>query len=553
MDESALAFGWSKWPFRIVADEEFAHVWADRSELRSELERRIRRLKSIPHSTVQMIWADFGAGKTHTLRRIEVQCHDDQVRALIPVYTEIPVGTDGLLDLYRRLVAALPEALVHEVASTLRNSVRRVAPTAAARDLRQALKLVGSEDPTSERVALEWLYASPGLPNLKLLKSYGIGARIETDIGAVEVIAELIRLVRELKPDCAVVWLIDEFQRVADVPLRKREAFAKSVVSLFNSCPSGLHFVLSFSVAQQSTAMALIPPDLQSRAATFSMLTLPHMTREDCLTFSTDLFDAFRTGVASDQHFPFTRDSLEYLVDYVADGSDGECSVRVVRHASGFYAPSNRPRFDDRDAHADSEPRVRSRTPKYPVATSKASRKLVAELPLDCKFGKYSARAQSVAVIEVMLADVAVAARTVLADPVQLLTLPHLCNAVARALPELPDVSRVLVDGCVMEHVKLGALVRLNTLNREFETYGAIYWHESHGDVVQSLSEIYCRLKEEMVLTCEQAQRAVTRSVGERKTNVQILMNALICRGVATTDGLAGLSIDSIRLPHVAS
>ena len=330
MDESARAFGWRKWPFRIVADEEFARVWADRSELRQELDRRLRRLRSVPHSTVQMVWADFGAGKSHTLRHLEARCLDDSEKDLIPLYTEIPVGTEGLLDLYRRVIGALPAQLVRDFSDAIRSEGGRAAPNTGARDLRQALKLVGSEDVGGQTLAAEWMQASPGVPYLKALKAYGISARVEDDTRVVEVLTELIRLVRQVRKGASVIWLIDEFQRVADVPLRKRDAFAKSIVSLFNACPAGLHFVLSFSVAQQSTALALIPPDLRSRASTFPMLMLPNMTKEDCLAFSRDLFDAFRTQPRPDHEYPFTAKALELVVDDLEATTSGVVTPRLL-------------------------------------------------------------------------------------------------------------------------------------------------------------------------------------------------------------------------------
>lgn len=330
MDESSLVFGWDKWPFRIVADAEFARVWADRATLRQEIDRRLRRLNSLPHSTVQIIWADFGAGKSHTLRHLEARCLDEGDGILVPLYTEVPVGTEGLLDLYRSLVGAIPENLIEKLAEGVKRGVKRTPGSSGARDLRQALKLLASEDSNGRSLALDWLQASSGVPYLKALKAYGINARIEDDTRVVEILTEFIRLMRDVRKDAVVIWLIDEFQRVADVPQRKRDAFSKSIVSLFNSCPAGLHFVLSFSVAQQSTALALIPPDLRSRASTFPMLMLPHLTGADCMEFSRDLFDAFRTTPRQDREYPFTVEALESIVGDLEASTSGAVTPRLL-------------------------------------------------------------------------------------------------------------------------------------------------------------------------------------------------------------------------------
>jgi len=328
--ESSLVFGWQKWPFRIVADTEFARVWADRTSLRQEIDRRLRRLNSLPHSTVQIIWADFGAGKSHTLRHIEARCVDEGNGMLVPIYTEVPVGTEGLLDLYRTLVGAVPEDLLGQLARGVKSGVKRTPGTSGARDVRQALKLLASDDASGRSLALEWLQASPGVPYLKALKAYGINGRVEDDTRVVEILTELFRLIREVRKDAVVIWLIDEFQRVADVPQRKRDGFSKSIVSLFNSCPAGLHFVLSFSVAQQSTALALIPPDLRSRASTFPMLMLPHLSKSDCLAFSCDLFDTFRTAPRPEREYPFTPEALESLVDDLEASTSGAVTPRLL-------------------------------------------------------------------------------------------------------------------------------------------------------------------------------------------------------------------------------
>lgn len=328
MTQIEAVFGWSRWPFRIVADEEFAKVWADRSMLRDELERRLRRLRSISHSTIQLLWADFGAGKSHTLRYFQARCREEGRAAFIPCYTEVPVGTNGLLDIYRRFAAELPDEVISAASSVIQRGERGSPPSSGARDLRQALKMMGQ--PHGKSLALDWVRAPHGFPNLRDLKAFGISARIEDDIRVVEVMSELIDLISQTATGGGVVWLLDEFQRIADIPQRKRDSFAKSIVSLFNACPRGLHLVLSFSVAQQQTAMNLLPPDLKSRASTFPMLALPHLSVEEAVIFCQDLFASFRTIARPDPEYPFEPASLKKVVEMIFHDSSGMLTPRVL-------------------------------------------------------------------------------------------------------------------------------------------------------------------------------------------------------------------------------
>jgi hypothetical protein len=248
----------------------------------------------------------------------------------VPLYTEVGVGSDGLLALYRSLIDAIPAALLTELGEMVKEKSAREPRSSGARDLRQALKLLTSEDSISRSLAFEWLQARHSTPHLRTLKAFGISERVENDARAIEIIAELIASIREARSEAAVVWLIDEFQRIADVPPRKRDAFAKSIVSLFNVCPVGLHFVLSFSVAQQATALALLPPDLRSRASSFPMLTLPHLGKQECIEFARDLFDAFRATPRLDRDYPFSQDSLAAIVDQLEQDSSGAVTPRLL-------------------------------------------------------------------------------------------------------------------------------------------------------------------------------------------------------------------------------
>lgn len=320
-------FGFSEWPFRVVADRKFAKVWADRAKLRDEIDRRLRRVEVVNHATIQLLWADFGAGKTHALRYVEARCQEPG-SLLIPVYTEVPVGADSFLDLFRRFSQALSVEQINRLA--LAGNRQGVAQGAlGAIDLMQALRLLAGSDPASKAVARSWLLAQHSYPPVRDLRAYGLSGRIEDDERAIEVLAALCDVARAQSEQVSFIWLVDEFQRVGAVAARKRDAIGRNLVSLFNSCAAGLHLVISSSVAQQSTAIALVPEDLRSRANTFPMLELTPLSDDDGLQFCRDLFLAFRHGSHSSE-FPFTTDSLSEAVTFARQLGGGRLTPRVL-------------------------------------------------------------------------------------------------------------------------------------------------------------------------------------------------------------------------------
>jgi len=62
------------WPFRVVPDLEFAAIWAGRPETKQQLERLVGRMQFLPRSSLHLLWANFGMGKTHTLLHLQHLC-----------------------------------------------------------------------------------------------------------------------------------------------------------------------------------------------------------------------------------------------------------------------------------------------------------------------------------------------------------------------------------------------------------------------------------------------------------------------------------------------
>lgn len=309
----AQRLGFIEWPFRIVSDQRFASVWADRATVKRDLESRLNRLFVVSHSTIQLLWADFGAGKTHALRHLQHLASGRPDRPLYTAYCETPVAVTGFGDLYRQLIKVISDDELRSLAQHRRAVTVSGSATA---DTLQAIQLLESGDLASSQIARAWFGNERSFPHARDLRSYGISGRIESDERAIEVVASIVRLLSAR--GSSLLWMIDEYQRTAGLPRAKRDVLGRSLVTLFNECPVGLHLMISSSVAQQAVASALLPPDLSSRATTFPMLALPNMSTDDCERFCRDLFAAFRaTGFP--ESYPFDDAGLRRTVALVAE------------------------------------------------------------------------------------------------------------------------------------------------------------------------------------------------------------------------------------------
>src|SRR5437868_4262153 len=103
-----MAYGFREWPFRTVPSEDAAALWADRRQVKSQLENLVRLLVDRPNTTLHLLWANFGAGKTHTLYRLKYLCETTHSDKLLPIYGVLPREPRNFVDVYRAIALGLP-------------------------------------------------------------------------------------------------------------------------------------------------------------------------------------------------------------------------------------------------------------------------------------------------------------------------------------------------------------------------------------------------------------------------------------------------------------
>jgi len=147
-------------------------VWADRAVLLRQLNRLGRRLAGQQAASLHLLWADFGAGKTHTLLYLKQEIEAGKFGSIMPVYCALPKGCKTFVDIYRAVVRSVPaDAIVHayQRASRLvgRESVDKTLSDLWP-SLAQCVRAVAIGGEQQRHVALGWLHAEPSLPTRDL-------------------------------------------------------------------------------------------------------------------------------------------------------------------------------------------------------------------------------------------------------------------------------------------------------------------------------------------------------------------------------------------------
>lgn len=246
-----------RWPFVVVPEPAQCDFIADREQFRDDLETLLRNLSRQNASSIHPIWSWFGAGKTHTLFYLSnraARIHREGRSHLRTIYSEFPRNPRSFVDVYRSFALrldreALSEAYLEICTSTEAVRLERDLINASS-DLVSALKVLVIGEPADQELATRWLRADH-LPVADCRK-LGISKRIASSEESSQILIGLVRMFglsasSQNQVNSRLVWLLDELQRIDQLPTRVRDEINTGLHSTFNACPNGFSMILSFS------------------------------------------------------------------------------------------------------------------------------------------------------------------------------------------------------------------------------------------------------------------------------------------------------------------
>jgi hypothetical protein len=308
-------FGFKYWPFDIVPRQGDL-VWADRLALRAQIERLGHRLGRHQAVSLHLLWADFGAGKTHTLLYVKQEAEKGNFGSLLPLYCALPKGCRDFIDIYRAMVRAVPSQL-------LRNAYAQAAKNTGRDQLESTLAniwanlprcfqtiAIGSEE--QQRIALAWLQAETGLA-ARDLRSVSVIGRIKSTDDAVLALSGIVRLFN-LAGHKRVLLMVDEFQRVEVLRRQQQDDINAGLHGFFNSCGSGMSLLLSFSFGVEENIRHFLNRELLSRVDPLR-ISIPMLTADEGVSFLNDVLNQARD---ISQEWPVSADVVPAIVSAVA-------------------------------------------------------------------------------------------------------------------------------------------------------------------------------------------------------------------------------------------
>ena len=311
-------------PFTVVASPTVGQCWAGRRDVRDRLQRVARSFSRRTDSSLDIMWANLGCGKTHTLYHLRHLLEMTQGDNTICLYVEMPEQIRHFLDLYKRVVVSLPLRRVAE-------AICGCAPQTLPDSLRRAGNVILNGGGSEQTVVSSWLWGHrPHLTDLK--KCSGISERIETDVVATDVLCGIIKALATRR--VRLVLMIDECQRMGVLKASSRDRVLSCIRSVFSHSPEYLSIVLSIMSRVEQTAMDLIPAELRTLIGKRPTISLPDMDVNDAVEFITERLAFFRpAGYTGGATWPFGDATVRAVCEYLHDVAEVVLTPREVLQA----------------------------------------------------------------------------------------------------------------------------------------------------------------------------------------------------------------------------
>ena len=326
-------------PFAIVPESE-VHNWAGHEELKEDLIDLVMRVRAsdIGVSEFAILYGEYGAGKSHTLRFLKtyVEQSSNNFHSLA-IYVERPRVSKALnfLELYKYIMTHLLRDRLKEfceqVKTKIYTSVDELIDNTGlspVEDKSSFLETVINRLPKQDQSMIRLLLRG-AIDNQ--VEKFLIGdiscngkeyqGTINSDFLASKLLTDLFRvLTLEIRPDEriyeSVYLFLDEGEVLIDAKATESELVFAGLRELINGVPYRMGLMISFSAA---TALieAVVSQHLLKRM-TSPYFEIPMLEDGDAKEFLRAQLDSCRTpdSAHGSTFFPFEEDAIDFIVEH---------------------------------------------------------------------------------------------------------------------------------------------------------------------------------------------------------------------------------------------
>ena len=308
-----------EWPFSVVPNENEILIWAGRPSVLKQIEILIQGFQLRPNSTLDMVWASFGSGKTHLLYYLKQSLN--QKKDNLSWYCTVPRNARTFLDVYSSFMQSFP--FDRYISFVIPKLIQQ-------EDLEILSVLRGLSIGTQEQkaIAIDWLRGF----HINLITSrrlLPIPYRIDTTYNAERIFFQIIKSI--VLTGMRLVIMLDEFQRIRGYHKIAKDVLNSSILDAFNHIPKKLSIIYSCSTIQQSEAYNSLSPELIDRMKGRLPIQLPILSANEALEFISDLIKMHRpTDYQGPALSPFDEKILKTMIDKMCDSDHFQLTPRQI-------------------------------------------------------------------------------------------------------------------------------------------------------------------------------------------------------------------------------
>lgn len=320
-----------KSPFSIVASKESAGCWAGRPEIHDRLLKIYKSFKRRSDSSIDVVWANLGSGKSHLLLHFAHLLNEDDNdgKSSLVAYVEIPEDLKTFTDLFRRIMEQIDLQIVAQSINQKHTEYNNI-----NRNLKYFAKTVIHGNSYERDLACDWIKC--GRPLLRDLRNATtIDQRIENDTLSTTLMSDIIRILG--LNDIRLILLFDEYQRIDYLTTKKRDAILSNLRTVFSQNPTHLSYVFAITSNIEKTAMKMIPEGLKTLIGVRPSITLPEMSEEEAYDFLINRLNYFRSSdyTGSDEA-PFTKDTIKSVIILIKENTKVRMIPRTILQIFGL-------------------------------------------------------------------------------------------------------------------------------------------------------------------------------------------------------------------------
>lgn len=328
----AEALGLMDWPFGIIPDPETTLIWADRHELLNQINRMLRRLTGTQVSSLHLLWADFGAGKTHTLLYLRQLALSKYNGLIYPIYLTLPKDARSFIDIYRAIVSSITVDKLMDIYSKLPKDSQVFSsanPFMGERlqSLSKVFKALNMGSDFIQQIARKWVLADQSISRQELI-SASLPDRIRTSDDAINTLSGISRLL--ISYHYRLLILIDEFQRAGLLRRAIQNDIQAGLHTFFNNCPKGVSMIISFKFGSEREIRDYLSSELEDRAEP-QTIVIPVLKPEEAEEFLQDLVESVKS---TDKQLKIDSDVIASIVSCVS--SVGTMKPRTLIKTAGL-------------------------------------------------------------------------------------------------------------------------------------------------------------------------------------------------------------------------